>query len=264
MRRTWIVVFVALFVAIVARDAHAFHAGTTFVDPPGAGGGGGIYYLGVKAERGWTCVMCHTEAPGDIKVALSSDPPELLADYLYEPGIRYEIEVDMVALGEGGELGQGNPISNYNSLGFTVTDSLGLPLGKPSGAADEFQEINFTTLLSVGTAPGQAHWTFAWTAPADAGTGPATIYLGVVDGNGGGITGSEAFTDPFGDDVVMVEIPIDEIDAQARVESQGDARVPAIMEPERSASRQQFGLGAEVMCFVGLLIASASRRRPSP
>ena len=56
-------------------DALAFHAGSVFDKPAGAGGGGGIFYVGSATERGWNCTACHTEPAGKIRVTLTSDPP---------------------------------------------------------------------------------------------------------------------------------------------------------------------------------------------
>lgn len=216
MRRTWLLIM-ALALFAMPRVAFAFHAGITFTEPPASGGGGGLLYLGTKAERGWNCSVCHIDAPENVKVKLTSEPPELMADFRYQLDTRYEITVQMVI--EGGETrGVQNPIANYNGIGLTFLDASGEPLGKPSGAADKFQEINFTTLFSLGTNAGETKWAFSWTSPAEAGHGTATLHLAVVDGNGGGASG-QAFTDPFGDDLLVTKIALTEAgSAEARAE----------------------------------------------
>ena len=54
----------SLSVVLLAGSAHAFHSGADYAKTVFEGGSGGIYYLGAKKERGWTCTMCHVDAPG--------------------------------------------------------------------------------------------------------------------------------------------------------------------------------------------------------
>ncbi|MFO0550502.1 MAG: choice-of-anchor V domain-containing protein [Polyangiaceae bacterium] len=239
--------------ALAPRAAHAFHAGTTFLDPPALGGGGGILYLGVRAERGWTCAMCHIDAPGNIKIAIDSDPPELASTFEWEPGVQYDITVRMVVT-SGEERGLANPISNFNGFGVTFEDRFGRSAGKPSGAADVFQDVNFTTLLTVGTNPGETEWQFRWTAPV-AGAGPITMHVAVVDGNSGGVSAGEAFTDPLGDDLVVSAIALTESGTTA-------TREPARDEPpSRGNPRHAEGVALGVAALaIGL---AAKRRRGS-
>lgn len=246
MYRAWLLI-IALAVVAVPRAALAFHAGITFTEPPAAGGGGGLFYLGTKAERGWDCSVCHIDAPGKVKVKLASEPPELMSEFRYQPDTRYEITVKMVVSG-GESLGVQNPTSNYNGIGVTFVDAAGQPLGKPSGPADEYQEINFTTLFSIGTNAGETEWTFSWMSPPEAGHGTATMHLAVVDGNGGGVTG-ETFTDPFGDDLLFTKVPLSELGA-------AEARTEAGAQSMRSARAGPTGRSPVAM-FACLLLGAA-------
>ncbi len=253
MRRTWLLIIALAFFA-VPRVALAFHAGITFTEPPASGGGGGLLYLGTKAERGWDCSVCHIDAPGNVQVKLESEPPELMSEFLYHPDTRYEITVKMVIAG-GESRGVQNPIANYNGIGLTFLDAAGEPLGKPSGPPDEFQEINFTTLFSLGTNAGETEWSFSWTSPAEAGRGAATLHLAVVDGNGGGVSG-QAFTDPFGDDLLVTKIVLKEAGSS-------EARVDAGTQSVRTASGSP-ARGSPVAMFACVLLGfavMAHRRR---
>ena len=253
MCRAWLLIIVLALFA-VPRSALAFHAGITFTDPPAKGGGGGLFYLGTKAERGWDCSVCHIEAPGRVRVRLESEPPELMRDFRYELDTRYEITVHMVV--DGGEtLGVQNPVSNYNGIGLTFLDSAGDALGKPSGPADEFQEINFTTLFSLGTNAGETKWSFSWTSPAEAGHGTATLHLAVVDGNGGGLSG-QAFTDPFGDDLLVTKIPL----AEGGAVEAGAASAPKQVRTARGSPARGSPI-AMFACVVFGFLVMAHRRR---
>lgn len=212
----------AAFAALstLAAPAAAFHAGISFTDPVARGGAGLVFYLGQRREHGWTCTMCHEGAPGKLKLAVTSDPPELGKELRWEPEVRYTITVRMIA--EGGERGQASALANYNGIALTFEDDKGEPIGKPSGAADVFQDINFTHLYSVGTNPGETAWTFTWLAPA-AGAGRATLRLAVVDGDAGGSQGGEAAADPFGDDVIVTALRLAESGTVARDAGSRDA-----------------------------------------
>lgn len=254
MRRAWLYLIVLLGVLGAPGAAFAFHAGIDFTEPPAAGGAGGLFYLGTKAERGWDCSVCHIEAPGNVKVKLESDPPELMSEFRYRPDTRYEITIRLAIPG-GETRGVQNPISNYNGIGLTFLDAAGAPLGKPSGAADKYQEINFTTLFSIGTNPGETEWSFSWTSPPEAGHGTATLHLAVVDGNGGGVTG-EAFTDPFGDDLLVTKIDLVEAGA---VEARADAGAQSMRTADaRSARASPIAMFA---CLLFGVVVLAQRRR---
>ena len=172
---------VALLAAIgalaVAPSARAFHAGDVFDKPPGAGGGGGVFYTGAASERGWDCTACHTSAARAIKVTLAADPPALLQSLRFTPGAKYALTATL----EGEHLGAGP--SNFNALAVAFVDDAGLPAGDLSGyAADEFYSGR-TTIVSAGQHPGETRWSFVWTAPSAPGA-RVRLHLAAVDGNG--------------------------------------------------------------------------------
>jgi hypothetical protein len=198
----------ALWAFAAVKGAAAFHAGKQFSSPPGAGGGGGIFYTGTIAERGWNCTMCHVDPPGRIRLRVKSDPPELFDSFVATPGVAYSITISMELPPGEQELGVAATRSNYNSLVTTVVDASGAPVGNYLAfAPDAFYAVGnasgaTTVLASAGQVLGVTEWTFGWMAPG-AGTGPVSMHVAVVDGNGAGSDGSVTLTDPFGDDVAV-------------------------------------------------------------
>lgn len=191
--------------ALGAARARAYHAGSTFGAAPGAGGAGGYFYTGSPRERGWTCASCHVEAPGTLRVSLSS-AEGLFADRAYSPGATYSVTVRI----EEERLGLAAARSNFNAMALSVLDSAGVPTGTLGGYdAARFYSRGSAILASSSTVVGETEWTFTWTAP-DAGAGEVIFYLGVVDGDGAGSGPSETLTDPFGDDVAMGRIVLRE------------------------------------------------------
>lgn len=197
-------VLVALVVAMVApRAAYAFHAGQSFSDPPGAGGGGGIFYLGTPKERGWDCSMCHQGAPKRIRLRLTSEPPELFEQFQFQTGIRYAVTASMEFDPGADEIGVGFS-GNTNSLSATFEDDAGVASGLTTGVADDWTVTNGATLTYKGTKPGVKTFTFNWFAPDAASAKATTLWLGLVDGNGGAAL--DTFQDPLGDDVFMTHV----------------------------------------------------------
>lgn len=205
---------IALASVLTAPAAWAFHAGSTFDKPPGAGGTDGIYYTGSPAEHGWKCTLCHTNPPG--KISLHINQPELFSGgdtFVYEPGKLYQFDVDLV----GEHAGLTSTKSNYNSLVVQILDQNQAPIGAVLYAeADFYSGFAPTTIASSGTQPNTTHWTFKWIAPgatdgAGGGApGPVTMYFAVIDGNGADVGSGGTLTDPFGDDFFSVEVHIEQ------------------------------------------------------
>lgn len=199
-----------------APAAWAFHAGAVFEKPPGAGGGGGIYYVGSPLERGWKCTLCHLNPESKIKLHISQ--PELFDDgkFRYTPGQVYQFEVDLV----GEHRGLSSTKSNYNSLVVQILDEKQAPAGAMLYAETEFYSgYAPTTIASAnnsGSQVGVTHWTFRWIAPGpnageDGGApGKVTLYFAAVDGNGADIGPNGTLTDPYGDDFFSVEVPLEQ------------------------------------------------------
>jgi hypothetical protein len=184
-----------------APAARAFHAGNVFDKPAGAGGGGGLFYTGAAKEHGWDCTACHTDSEGKIKLSITSDPPDLLRSFRYEPGKTYAIDATLV----GEHLGAGP--SNFNAIAVAFLDPSGAPAGEISGyAADELYNGGPSTIVSAGQHPGVSKWSFKWTAPT---TGQVKLHMAAVDGNGANGEGGGTLTDPFGDDVFVGSLAFD-------------------------------------------------------
>lgn len=200
----------ALFLVLVplglgVATARAWHSGPTYGAPAGAGGGGGLFYTGSPRDRGWTCATCHVDAPRELRVSISS-PEGLFETRRYTPGATYAVTIRI----ENERLGLGATRSNFNSMVVTVMDGAGNLAGTIGG----FDAARFVTrgnaiLASSSTVVGETEWTFTWTAPA-AGTGRTAFYVAVVDGDGAGSGGAETLTDPFGDDLALGRLELDE------------------------------------------------------
>lgn len=189
--------------ALVAAPAvaHAFHNGSTFDRAPGAGGGGGLFYTGSRRERGWDCTACHRSPRGRLRVDVSSQPPELIADGRFRASTAYAITVAMRDPQD--QLGLQSTRANYNGIAVSFLDESGAPAGLIGGfESSRFYARGTSILASDSTTNNETAWTFTWTAPAAA-AGPIAINLGVVDGNGGGVGGASTLTDPLGDDVAV-------------------------------------------------------------
>jgi hypothetical protein len=204
MRRAW---KPALIVALTlaSRSAFAFHAGSTFDKPPGAGGGGGIFYTGSPIEKGWDCRACHVNAEGRIKVRLQVDPPALFEKFRYVPSQTYKLTATL----EGEHLGLTSPRANFNGLAVALANPKGEPVGSLSGPPDLFISGGPATITSAGQKTAITTWTFDWQSPPP-GTGAARIHLAAVDGNGAESGPTGTLTDAFGDDVFVATVELEE------------------------------------------------------
>ena len=199
------VLVTAAVIGAIVSPAAAYHTGSLFAAAPGAGGAGGLFYTGSPRERGWTCASCHVEAPGLLRVSLTSEEG-LFADGRYVPERTYRITVRM----QNETRGMGASRSNFNGMALTVLDGGGDPAGALGGYdAARFYARGSAILASSSTVVGETEWTFTWTAPT-AGTGEIVFYLGVVDGDGAGSGPTETLTDPFGDDVAVGRVVVRE------------------------------------------------------
>lgn len=255
--------------------ARAFHAGNVFDKPPGAGGGGGLFYTGALRDKGWDCTACHIDPPGKIQLRVQVDPPDLFQTFHYAPGQTYSFTVTM----EGESVGMASPLSNYNTLAISIVGATGAPVGSMSGfAAEEFYTGWPTTILSGGQRVGATSWTFQW-IPGEAGAGMVTIFVAGVDGNGANSSPGQTLTDPFGDDVYIGTISLEEGAATAsaagapgpgaalHADSRHAGILPTRREPatirdvrEAPNERGPASVGA-LACAAGLCAFGASRRR---
>jgi hypothetical protein len=236
---------------LVAGSAHAFDDPAQFFAPktfPHAAtlsaSAEGVYFTGASRFSSQTCQSCHIDAPGQVRLKLGADPPELFTDG-YQPGMTYLIEVDL--LDEGAGLQYATPTCteppgktdhyNYvqcNNNNFALEVDLGdqpmtsgfcavAPSGgrcpAPSPSSDETVvgpdgDVVFANRPHDPASPktvlrnGATTWHLWWTAPP-AGSGPATFYVAVVDGDGAAGTAGDD-QDPINDDTVQASVPVQE------------------------------------------------------
>lgn len=241
--------------------AWAFHAGSTFDKPPGAGGTDGIYYTGSPAERGLKCTLCHENPPG--KISIHINQPDLFTGgekITYEPGKLYQFDVDLV----GEHAGLTSTKSNYNSLVVQILDQNQAPIGAMLYAEEDFYSgFAPTTIASAGTKPNVTHWTFKWIAPgpmegADGGApGAVTMYFAVLDGNGADIGPNGTLTDPFGDDFFSVEVHLDQGGAGMMGQHPAPSAAPAQRVAIATPRDRENGPAAPVIASMFGLIATA-------
>lgn len=246
----------ALSSAGEVQTAWAYHTGATFNGPPGAGGGGGLFYTGAPRERGWTCAACHVDPPVEVQVVVRIEPGALLVDRVYVPGQSYDLTVTL----ENEQLGLMSARSNFNGMAMTVMDEGGAVAGDFSGfAAEDFYVRGRSIIASSGTTVGAREWSFRWTAP-EAGRGDITLYLGVVDGNGANSPADVTLTDPFGDGVftgylAATESGAAQAGARARSERAATGRfATGRFTATRAPAAQQAGCGATPHASPGMIL----------
>lgn len=187
-------------------------------------------------DYGMGCETCHVAkaddgtplAQGQFGV-ISATFTGLPAGNKYLPGTQYTVSISMV-----GELHTGpatGPTGQHNGVNLTVRNAAGAltgilasdtgsnnsnnaPVACPQAAAIPATATTFVcgpmtnrAIISVpvlASAPNVARtsWTFRWTAPP-AGSGPATIYYSMVDGN-------HLDASSYGDDVKTGQIALAE------------------------------------------------------
>lgn len=206
----------------------------------------GVYFTGAPRFLSQTCGNCHTDGPGVVRLKLGADQPSLFSDG-YQPGTTYELEVELQGETEGTQYATPTCTEprtrndqyayvpcNNNSYALEI-DARDGPLAGPSvfcaappiaGACPMPSPLSDESLVSpdgdavfgnrthdpampkLVTRNDPTTWHLWWTAPA-AGSGPVTIYVAAVDGNGGsGIETSDQ--DPYGDDTVQASFSIQE------------------------------------------------------
>jgi hypothetical protein len=207
----------------------------------------GIYFTGAPRFAARTCADCHANGPGLVGLKLGSDDQSLFTSG-YVPGKTYRLQVELTNETEGLKYtgatctdppGPDDVFAyqqcNYNGYGLEIDapgdialnsgfcasppnadGSCPMPTGLEESLVAPGNDAVFDNLphsldpdtpyLELRNDP--KIWDLWWTAPR-AGTGPLTIYVGAVDGNGGaGIP--QLDQDPDGDDVVAATFYIQE------------------------------------------------------
>jgi hypothetical protein len=235
------------------QEASQFFGGVPGSATFGASGEG-VYFTGAPRFASQTCASCHTDGPQAVGLRLNSDKTDLFA-VGYTPGAVYQLQVEIVDEKQGTQYGGATcteppgkkdtyPYAQCNNNGFAleIDDVADRPLtggfctqapgGKSCPMADPTSDqtviapdgdtvfanrLHQTDMPKVVRRNGATSWSFWWIAPA-AGTGPVTVRVSAVDGNGG--TGSATNDqDPFGDDTVSAQFFIPEEGAPTVIDS---------------------------------------------
>ncbi len=168
-------------------------------------GAGGIYGTGGQLDYQLKCSHCHVGAPGKIGTTVTPTPAwgQKAGAPAYQPGTTYTINVALT--GEVNKGFNGDPNNNLNGFALSPEDQLGKLAGvlisdtTPAVRSDQCPSSFPATRPGTGTTyvygdchavfslnrPKSTSWTFKWIAPA-AGTGPVTLFYGVVDGDSDG------------------------------------------------------------------------------
>lgn len=204
----------------------------------------GVYFTGAPRWSSLDCTSCHTDGPGRIGIKVGADDPTLFT-VGYAPGRTYQLDVSLLDEVEGlqyntptcTEPQAGSYVQcNNNNFAMEIDDeartprgtlcaarplSAGCPAADPSGdevlVSPDGQAVfgnrqHPPGMPKIASRNDPTHWNLWWTAPP-AGTGPVTIYLAAVDGNGGDGTAASD-QDPAGDDTVSATISLQEQNAE--------------------------------------------------
>jgi hypothetical protein len=229
-------------------DATQFFPNATVPYEPLVGAASnGLYFTGAPRFAARTCADCHANGPGLVGLTLGADDQSLFANG-YVPGKTYHLQVQLNNETEGlkytGATCTDPPgpndtypyqQCNYNGFGLEIDAPGDVALNSGFCASEPNADGSCpmpTGLEQSLVAPAndavfdnQPHsidpntpylnlrndariWDLWWTAPR-AGTGPLTIYVAGVDGNGGAGT-PQLDQDPDGDDTVTATFYVQE------------------------------------------------------
>jgi hypothetical protein len=214
--------------------------------------GEGLYFTGAPRFASLNCSSCHTDGPQRVGLQLNADDPSLFSGgyqpgKVYElqveltnesEGLEYKTPTctDPPAPGDTFAYVQ----CNNNGFGLEIDDDTGTPLAGTNvfcaaqPTAGMCPPADFTSdqalvapdgdavfdakvysadpnMPKLVTRNGADTWRFFWTAPK-AGTGPLTVYVTAVDGDGGAGTVAND-QDPYGDDTVSASFFLQEAGA---------------------------------------------------
>jgi len=206
----------------------------------------GLYFTGAPRFASLDCSTCHEGGPQRVGLRLNADDPELFTTG-YVPGKVYELQVVLTNETEGLSYKTPtctDPPSPDESFTYVQCNNNGFGLeidaadGPVSGGYCAEQPKNGVCPMPDYTAdqalvapdndavfdakiyssdPNQpklvtrndaTSWSFWWTAPK-AGSGPLTVYVAAVDGNGGAGTVAND-QDPYNDDTVSANFFLQE------------------------------------------------------
>ena len=195
---------VAILMSLCAAPAAAFHGQADFDKPALEGGGGGRWFTGSPRFRRWDCTVCHADGEGLIGLTLATEPPGLVRDGVFVPGATYAVTVTL----QGEHRGL-DAMLNPNTFVLEIVDEAQEPAGIFAGLGSGVERPPGEELVVArGEFDGATEWSFEWIAP-EPGSGPVTLYLAGVDGDGAGDRLGRT-GDPFGDDVFVGSMRLQE------------------------------------------------------
>jgi uncharacterized protein (TIGR03382 family) len=218
-----------------------FHQPATFEASASDGGGNRIYFDGSPRQKSYDCSACHDDGPRTIMARVDG------IDGAYTPGMTYTIDVTLV--GEHAGFGTAN---NQNGFVAEIVDDMHVPAGALATPDVDSVDLIDDGAVAAGEGKGITMWTFMWTAPA-AGSGPATLHLGMVDGNGAD-SAQVPQNDPGGDDVAVATLRLCE-------GTPGCGEPPRPDKPEsKAAGCNASGGGSLFLAFLALFTVLRRRR----
>jgi hypothetical protein len=254
--------------------------------------GEGLYFTGAPRFASLDCLSCHQGGPQQVGLRLNADDMSLFTSG-YVPGHTYTLQVQLTNESEGLKYNTKNctdppaPDDKYqyvqcNNNGYALEiDTAEGPLAGPSVYCAQKPGTtgcpmpDYTADESLVAPDGDAvfgskiystdpnnpkliinndatSWRFWWTAPK-AGTGPLTVYVAGVDGNGGNGTVAND-QDPYGDDTVSANFFLQESNAGVDNAAHAGCSVGG-------AGAAAAGSPAAWWCLVALLFGRGLARR---
>lgn len=257
--------------------------------------GEGLYFTGAPRYASLECSSCHSGGPQKLGLRLNAEDPTLFATG-YEPGKTYQLQVELRNESKGLQYKTATctdtPTAddnftyvqcNNNGFALEIDASTG-PLGgagvycAQSPKAGKCPAADATLDESLIAPDGDAvfeskvysadpnqpklvtrnpadSWRFWWTAPK-AGSGPLTVYVTAVDGNGGAGTVAND-QDPFDDDTVAASFFLQEANVPVHNAASAGCGMASAAPPGSPSS-----LVALAVLLLALALRSARRTSP--
>lgn len=170
-----------------------FHQPASFEASVNDGGGNRMYFNGSPRQQSYDCTTCHDDGRRAIAARVEG------LEGSYAPDLTYTITIVL----DGEHVGFGTA-NNQNGFVAELVDDNNVPVGALASPDLDKVELVDDGNVIAGEGKGITMWSFIWTAPA-AGRGAATLYVGVVDGNGAN-SAQVPQNDPGGDDVATAKL----------------------------------------------------------
>ena len=218
-----------------------FHQPATFEAPVSDGGGNRVYFDGSPRQKSYDCSACHDDGPRTITARIDGIAGA------YTPGMTYTLTVTLA--GEHAGFGTAN---NQNGFVAEIVDDQHQPIGTLATPDVDLVDLIDDGAVAAGEGKDLTMWTFSWTAPP-AGSGPATLHLAMVDGNGAA-SAEVPQNDPGGDDVAVTRVRLCESTPGC------DEPVPPGKPDSKAAGCAAAGGGSLFVALLALVLVVRRRR----